>query len=187
MANINTTNNKVTVTQGITKIVTVTAPGPQGPPGPSATPLPTIEVNDIIEFLNINVTHESSNVISSNTIRIVEASFATVPSGFPALTKFDFQCFLNGVYIPPSNITSINEDTNTNPFSTAFSTGFGSLTADFVDVIFNTSLLGFTLTSGDTLSIIGKFNNNAYSSGFSNGFSAHNYNFVSQTSSLVFT
>ena len=129
---------------------------------------PSLVLNPIVEYLNTNVTFESNNFTSDSVVRVLEASFAVVPTGFPPINKFDFQYYVNGLLIPPSRISSII-DNGTN-----------------VDITFNTTLLGFVLDSNDLVTVTGKFKSDAFATGFSSGYSAHVYNFVSEKSTLVF-
>jgi hypothetical protein len=129
---------------------------------------PSLVLNPIVEYLNTHVTFESNNFTSDSTVRVLEASFATVPTGFAPINKFDFQYYINGVLIPPSRISSI-VDNSTN-----------------VDITFNTGLLGFVLDSNDLVTVSGKFKPNGFNTAFSSGFGAHVYNFVSEKSTLVF-
>jgi hypothetical protein len=122
-----------------------------------------------MKYIDTRVEHESSNIISSTTVRFNEARFATAPIGFPPPRKYDFQYYINGVLIPHSNVISI--------IQTSISV---------IEIVFDTSLLGYTLESGDIVSVIGKFNSSAFSSGFSNGFSSHAYSFVLQSKTLIF-
>ena len=204
--NISNCGTNVTVTQEATPTVNIVAgglQGPTGPQGPAGPSGPTLALNYIIEYLNTRVTHESDTIISSTTVRFNEAAFKPIPSGFPALTKFDFEYFINGVLIPPSYVVSITEHTDSNPYSSGFSAGYGQIVNDFVDIVFDTNLLGFDLqtgtnpyspgfnngfnpaSTGDLVVVIGKFNSDPYNSGFSNGFNP-GYNLVSETTTLVF-
>jgi hypothetical protein len=129
---------------------------------------PSHVLNPIVEFLNTRVTFESNNFTSNSTVRIPEASFATVPTGFPIINKFDFQYYINGILVPQSRVSNI-VDNGTN-----------------VEITFNTGLLGFVLDSNDLVTVTGKFKPNGFSAGFSSGYSAHVYDFVSEKSTLVF-
>ena len=187
--NISNCGTNVTVTQEATPTVNIVAgglQGPTGPQGPAGPAGPTLALNYIIEYLNTRVTHESDTIISSTTVRFNEAAFKTIPTGFPALTKFDFEYFINGVLIPPSYVVSITSNVDTNPYSSGFSAGFGQIVNDFVDIVFDTSLLGFNLESDDLVVVIGKFNSDPYNSGFSNGFNP-GYNLVTEDTTLIFT
>jgi len=124
-------------------------------------------LNSIIIYLNTNVTLESTQVVSDNTM-YVTGSFTSVPTGFPSLTKNDFIYYINGVSIAPSNVVSITDNSS------------------YCEVIFNTASIGYSLENGDTLTIIGKFNPNAFSSGFSSGFSSYTYDLVPSSSILTF-
>jgi hypothetical protein len=217
---VSITENQVNVTQGVTRIVTVTSQGPQGPIGPipntgsfaltgsnefvgdqtitgsltvsgsstftnigpavfsgslevtggiTGSIGPSFDLTPIMKYIDTRVEHESSNIISSTTVRFNEARFATAPIGFPPPRKYDFQYYINGVLIPHSNVISI--------IQTSISV---------IEIVFDTSLLGYTLESGDIVSVIGKFNSSAFSSGFSNGFSSHAYSFVLQSKTLIF-
>jgi hypothetical protein len=130
---------------------------------------PSFDLTPIMKYIDTRVEHESSNIISSTTVRFNEARFATAPIGFPPPRKYDFQYYINGVLIPHSNVISI--------IQTSISV---------IEIVFDTSLLGYTLESGDIVSVIGKFNSSAFSSGFSNGFSSHAYSFVLQSKTLIF-
>jgi hypothetical protein len=184
---VNESSGNVTVTEPRTGIITVKAPGPSGPAGKDGISGPTFALNTILEYLNTNVTIESNNIQSDTTFRLDGATFLSVPSGFPALTKFNFQYFINGILIPPKNVTSISQNLNPSPFNDGFDAGFGVDPGPFTEVVFNTDLLGFTLESGDTVVVIGKFNPSSYSSGFSNGFGYFTGDFVSETSTLILT
>ena len=130
---------------------------------------PSFDLTPIMKYIDTRVEHESNNIISSTTVRFNEARFASAPIGFPPPRKYDFQYYINGVFIPHSNVTSITQTS-----------------ISVIEIVFDTSLLGYTLESGDVVSVIGKFNSSAFSSGFSNGFSSHAYNFVPQPKTLIF-
>ena len=130
---------------------------------------PSFDLTPIMKYIDTRVEHESNNIISSTTVRFNEARFASAPIGFPPPRKYDFQYYINGVFIPHSNVTSITQTS-----------------ISVIEIVFDTSLLGYTLESGDVVSVMGKFNSSAFSSGFSNGFSSHAYNFVPQPKTLIF-
>ena len=183
-------NSQINIDEGGTRVITIVGAGPQGPAGPVGPQGPSGNVGDseslpgslgpqyplnsTVIYLNIDTVLESTQVISNDTIHVV-GSFASVPTGFPSLTKNDFRYYINGVFIQPSNVVSLT-DTKTH-----------------CEVVFNTSSMGYSLETGDNLTIIGKFNPSSFSgfsSGFSSGFNSGlspEYNFVSSSSILIFT
>jgi hypothetical protein len=77
-----------------------------------------------------------SNSISDPTATFTNRSIPTPPAGFPALDEGDFQVYINGVAIPPTNRTTVQSGSN-------------------IVVTFNN--LGFTLDSSDQVLLVGKF------------------------------
>lgn len=188
--NISNCGTNVTVTQEATPTVNIVAgglQGPTGPQGPAGPSGPTLALNYIIEYLNTRVTHESDTIISNTTARFNEASFKTIPSGFPILTKFDFEYFINGILIPPSQVVSITSNVDTNPYSSGYSSGYGPAVNDFVDIVFDTNQIGYELESDDLVVVIGKFQTDPFTRGFSSGFSTTIYNLVTEDTTLIFT
>ena len=179
---INTDNSQINIDEGDTRVITIVGAGPQGPAGPAGSQGPTqrgslglqYPLNSTVIYLNIDTVLESTQVISNDTIYVV-GSFASVPTGFPPLTKSDFRYYINGVFIQPSNVVSLTD------------------TGTYCEVVFNTSSMGYSLETGDNLTIIGKFNPYpfpGFNSGFSSGFNSvlpPEYNFVSSSSILIFT
>lgn len=96
--------------------------------------------NAILEYLNLNVT------VNSDTVTATYADFnnvqiATSPGGtIPDPDKYSFNYFINGQYITPAAVTSIINQTTS-----------------VVRVSFDTSILGYTLDSGDVITVAGKF------------------------------
>ena len=74
----------------------------------------------------------------ANTVTFVGLTYATIPSGFPALTISDHQVFINGLIVETDAINSINQDSGN------------------VVVQFNNTL-GFAVGSSDEFTIVGKF------------------------------
>ncbi len=74
---------------------------------------------------------------TSSTATFLNKTIATPPDGFPAITKQDFQVFVNGVAIPSDNITSIIQSG--------------------LNIAVTFSDLGFTLDSTDQVVLVGKF------------------------------
>lgn len=91
-------------------------------------------------FTSLNNAFTSNNTtvsVSDPVVTFQSRSFATVPSGFDALTKTDFTVFVNGVAAEVDAITSIAESGNN------------------VVVTFNDTL-NFDLESDDEFMITGK-------------------------------
>ena len=66
------------------------------------------------EYLTLQRIYSSNNVTVtvdaiSNTLTWANLTIATPPSGFPALDKYNFQIFINGLIVEPSAITSITQ------------------------------------------------------------------------------
>jgi hypothetical protein len=79
-----------------------------------------------------------ADIKTANSATFSNRTIATPPTGFPTLTKQDFQVFINGVAIPSDNITSILQ--------------IGS------DIVITFMDLGFTLDPSDQVLLVGKFN-----------------------------
>jgi len=97
-----------------------------------------------ITFISLNTMIDTTNNgfsldIPAKTITFLDLSIATVPENFPALTKEDFQVFINGQNVEPSAITSIAE------------VGLN------VVITFNNNL-NFALEVGMEFTIVGKLN-----------------------------
>ena len=89
-----------------------------------------------IDYLNTNIQHDA-DVITTNTAVFTGRNFANAPATLPATSAANFTVFVNGQFAPAGSVTSITN---------------GPIT-----VTFNTSVLGYTLKSTDTITLIGKF------------------------------
>ena len=89
-----------------------------------------------IDYLNTNIQHDA-DVITTNTAIFTGRNFANAPATLPATSATNFTVFVNGQFAPAGSVTSITN---------------GPIT-----VTFNTSVLGYTLKSTDTITLIGKF------------------------------
>ena len=78
-----------------------------------------------------------ANTVASTTATFTNKTIATPPTGFPEITKQDFQVFINGVAIPTENITSISQSNS--------------------DIVVAFTNLGFVLDSTDQVLLVGKF------------------------------
>lgn len=96
--------------------------------------------NQILEYLNTNIT------VNADTITATYADFNNVqiltsPGGnIPNPDKYSFSYFINGQYITPAAVTSIVNQT-----------------ISVVRVIFDTTILDYTLDSSDVITVSGKF------------------------------
>lgn len=82
-----------------------------------------------------------ANSISDPTATFSNKTIATPPTGFPALTKDDFQVFINGVAIPTDNVSN----------------NITSIVQSGVNIVVTFSNLGFTLDPSDQVLLVGKF------------------------------
>lgn len=89
-----------------------------------------------IDYLNTNIQHDATT-ITTNTAVFSGRSFLPAPSNLPATSAANFTVFVNGQFAPAGSVTSITDGP--------------------VTVTFNTSVLGYTLKSTDTITLIGKF------------------------------
>ena len=89
-----------------------------------------------IDYLNTNIQHDA-DTITANTAVFTGRNFAPAPATLPATSAANFTVFVNGQFAPAGSVTSITN---------------GPIT-----VTFNTSVLGYTLKSTDTITLIGKF------------------------------
>jgi hypothetical protein len=91
----------------------------------------------ILIYLNTNITKIANTVTAPNLATLTGASFLQPPvgSGLPVTDKSSFNYFINGQYIPLTAITSF----------------------DGSNLVFNTSVLGYTLESDDEVTVTGKF------------------------------
>jgi hypothetical protein len=78
-----------------------------------------------------------ANTVASTTATFTTKTIATPPTGFPEITKQDFQVYINGVAIPTENITSISQSNS--------------------DIVVAFTNLGFVLNSTDQVLLVGKF------------------------------
>lgn len=93
----------------------------------------------ITTYLNTNIAVESTSVTIPDTVTFA-ANFLTAPSGLPTTSKTSFTFFINSLHVEPSAVISF-----TNP------------TPGVCTLVLNTSVLGYTLVSGDLIVAIGKF------------------------------
>jgi hypothetical protein len=89
-----------------------------------------------INFVGLQST-ALANTVASTTATFTTKTIATPPTGFPEITKQDFQVFINGVAIPTENITSISQSNS--------------------DIVVAFTNLGFVLNSTDQVLLVGKF------------------------------
>lgn len=99
-----------------------------------------ILTNQILEYLNLNVTVNADSITAAyadfNNVQIAASPGGNIPSP----DKYSFNYFINGQYITPAAITSIVNQTS-----------------NVVRVTFDTTILGFTLDSTDVITVSGKF------------------------------
>jgi hypothetical protein len=89
-----------------------------------------------INFVGLQST-ALANTVASTTATFTTKTIATPPTGFPEITKQDFQVYINGVAIPTENITSISQSNS--------------------DIVVAFTNLGFVLNSTDQVLLVGKF------------------------------
>jgi len=95
------------------------------------------------EYLTLQRIYSSNNVTVtvdaiSNTLTWANLTIATPPSGFPALDKYNFQIFINGLIVENDAVASVSQ-----------------VGSDVV-VTFNSGL-NYDISSDDEYSIAGKF------------------------------
>jgi hypothetical protein len=103
-------------------------------------PNPTVEGTvdpAILIYLNTNKTKVADIVTAPNLATFTGASFLQPPagSGLPDTDKSSFSYFINGQYVPLTAITSF----------------------DGINLVFNTTVLGYNLESDDEVTATGKF------------------------------
>lgn len=125
-------------------------------------------INYIVKYLDTNISLTGTQIVNTDTVYIT-GSFLQPPTGFPPISKTNFNYYLNGILISSKNVTSFTQQ------------------AGYCELVLDTGSIGITLQNGDEIEVIGKFDTNAFSSGFSSGFSSLSYNLVSSPTLLKFT
>jgi hypothetical protein len=92
-------------------------------------------------YLNTNITKTANIISAPDTATFTGAAFLqpTAGSTLPATSVSNFTVYINGQFVPTNAITSFSESGGN------------------VVVVFNTSVLGFTIASTDTITATGKF------------------------------
>jgi len=104
--------------------------------------VPGTDTTTTIVYLNLSITKEQVVSTVTNTVVFSSAAFATPPSGTALTppTKADFLFFINGQFIEPSAVTSFTDNGN-----------------NTCTVVFDTSILKYTLGPVDIVTAVGKF------------------------------
>lgn len=100
----------------------------------------TVEQKTYISLQKVITSNSATTQVDPtlDKVTFVGKRFATIPAGFPSLTKDNFQLFINGMIIETEAIESISEvDGN-------------------VVVYFNRAALGYPVASSDEFTLIGK-------------------------------
>jgi hypothetical protein len=110
------------------------------------TPNQTIAVNntsnEVVQYLGSVVTVSgvgNLSIVGSNTIRVIGATIATAPPPLPPTNKTQFSVVVNTTFVPNNLITSVTQNGSN------------------VDIVIDVASLGYSLTSIDGISVIGKF------------------------------
>jgi hypothetical protein len=125
-------------------------------------------INYIVKYLDTDISLTGTQIVNTDTVYIT-GSFLQPPTGFPSISKTNFNYYLNGILISPKNVTSFTQQVG------------------YCELVLDTGSIGISLQNGDEIEVIGKFDTNAFSSGFSSGFSSFSYNLVSSPTLLKFT
>jgi hypothetical protein len=99
---------------------------------------PSLVTNQVLVYLNSNITVQGT-FIDFQTVEF-PAGWLESPPNLPSTSIIDFSFFINGVLIDNADITSFTQN---NGVST---------------LIINPSTLGYSLSSTDVITSIGKFN-----------------------------
>lgn len=97
--------------------------------------------NEVVQYLASNTTISSGDlaIISSNTLRVLNATIAVAPPPLPATSKENFTVIINTTVLPNNLITSVTQNGSN------------------VDIVIDTVSLGYGLVSTTGISVIGKF------------------------------
>lgn len=97
--------------------------------------------NEVVQYLASNTTISSGDlaIVSSNTLRVLNATIAVAPPPLPATSKENFTVIINTTVLPNNLITSVTQNGSN------------------VDIVIDTVSLGYGLVSTTGISVIGKF------------------------------